>query len=123
TSYELTGIQFSGLVKGPVHAQNGELSEMLFGVDVQGNIHAFDTQGRLMPVFANGASTVSTGLTNAVGLAMPALDFNLWHVSGNRNGEAGHGWPATPNNSRGGVTGGSSLYFGYQSQGTNGNSV
>ncbi|MCA9132784.1 MAG: PPC domain-containing protein, partial [Planctomycetales bacterium] len=121
TSSDLLGIPFTGLVEGPVHAQNGQLSQMLFGIDANGNLHAFDTAGRLQPVFANGASSVNTTLSGATGLAMPSLDFNLWHVSNNRNAEAGHGQPATPNNSRAATTtGGQSLYFGFQTPATNG---
>jgi hypothetical protein len=123
TSYELLGIRFTGLVEGPVRAQNGTLQQLLFGIDELGTIHAFDTAGRLQPVFANGATSVNTGLSGATGLTMPALDFNLWHVSSNRNGDAGHGLPATPNNSRIAVTGGQSLYFGFQTPATNGTSV
>ncbi|MEZ6136943.1 MAG: hypothetical protein R3C53_18770 [Pirellulaceae bacterium] len=120
SSYELTGIEFSALVAGPEHAAGGALANMLFGLDTSGNLHAFDTNGRLQPVFANGASSISTGLFNANGLALSTLDFNLWHVSGNRNGEAGHGLPDTPNDSRANFSGGSSLYFGYEGPGPNG---
>lgn len=121
TSYELTGIQFSGLVEGPTHVQNGELSQLLFGIDFNGNIHAFDTAGRLQPVFANGATSISTGLFGANGLTMSSLDFNLWHVDNNgRGGNPGHGLPATPNDSRINTTGGQSLYFGFNTAGANG---
>ncbi|MCC7334890.1 MAG: pre-peptidase C-terminal domain-containing protein [Pirellulaceae bacterium] len=123
-SYDLKGIQFSGLVEGPVHAQNGDLAQILFGIDSQGTIHAFDTSGKLMPVFKNGATSVAnTLLAGATGLAMSNLDFNLWHVSGNRNEDDGHGLPETPNNSRAAFFGGQSLYFGFQSPGANGSSV
>lgn len=120
TAYDLVGIQFSGLVEGPVHLQNGQLSQVLFGIDTNGVIHAFDTQGRLQPIFANGATSVATGLTGANGLTMSSLDFNLWHVTGQRNGDAGHGLPDTPNDSRVNFSGGQSLYFGFQSPGANG---
>lgn len=121
TSYDLVGIQFSGLVEGPTHLQNGELSQLLFGIDTQGNIHAFDTAGRPQPVFANGATSVSTGLFGANGLTLSSLDFNLWHVDANgRGGDAGHGLPNTPNDSRANFTGGQSLYFGFNSAGANG---
>ncbi len=120
TSYDLTGIRFTGLVAGPSHASNGQLSQLLFGIDAQGNIHAFDTAGRLQPVFANGKTSISTGVFNANGLAFSTLDFNLWHISGQRSGDAGHGLPSTPNDSRGGTNGGSSLYFGYEGPQANG---
>ncbi len=123
TSYDLVGIEFTGLVEGPVHAQNGDLRTMLFGIDANGDIHAFDREGRLQPIFAGGATSVSTGLTDATGLTMSTLDFNLWHVSGNRNEDTGHGLPQTPNDSRAAFFGGQSLYFGYQTPGANGSSV
>ena len=123
-SYDLAGIPFTGLVEGPVHAQNGDLSQILFGIDENGTIHAFDTTGKLVPVFANGATSISNPqLAGATGLALSTLDFNLWHVSGNRNGDAGHGQPETPNNSQVAVSGGQSLYFGFQSPGANSSSV
>lgn len=122
-SYDLTGIEFTGLVEGPMHAQNGELRQMLFGIDINGDIHAFDTSGKLQPLFANGKTSVSTGLSGATGLAMSTLDFNLWHVTGNRNEDAGHGLPRTPNDSRVEFNGGQSLYFGFQSPGANGTTV
>ncbi len=122
-SYDLNGIRFTGLVEGPVHAQNGELRQMLFGIDDQGRIHAFDTTGKLQPLFANGQTSISTGLSGATGLTMSTLDFNLWHVTGNRNEDEGHGLPRTPNDSRVEFNGGQSLYFGFQSPGANGSSV
>ncbi len=123
TSYELTGIQFTGLVEGPVHAEHGALAQTLFGIARDGTIYAFDTSGRLLPIFANGATSVPTPLSGATGLTMPSLDFNLWHVSGNRNADIGHGLPATPNNSRVDITGGQSLYYGFQTPATSGTSV
>jgi hypothetical protein len=118
TSYELTGIRFTALSKGPqITSPNGQLSQILFGLDEGGNIHAFDTEGRLVPVFANGATSISTGLTSLNGLAFSTLNRNLWHVTGNRGNDPGHGFQATPNNSRINVTGGSSFYFGFESPG------
>lgn len=120
TSHDLVGINFTGLVEGPVHAQNGELTQILFGIDSAGNIHAFDTAGQLQPLFANGATSISTGLFGANGLTMSSLDFNLWHVSNRRGAEPGHGLPNTPNQTRVNTTGGSSLYFGFENPGRNG---
>ena len=119
SSYNLTGIQFTGLVAGPSHASNGSLSQILFGIDAQGNIHAFNTAGVPQRVFANGATSVSTGVFGATGLAFSTLDFNLWHATGNRATDAGHGLPQTPNDSRGNFGGGGSLYFGYENAGAN----
>ncbi|MCR9293841.1 MAG: PPC domain-containing protein, partial [bacterium] len=120
TSYDLIGIPFSGLVEGPVHMQNGRFSQLLFGIDELGRIHAFNQLGQLQPVFANGATSVSTGLVGANGLSMPSLDFNLWHVDGQRGNDPGHGLPDTPNDSRVNTNGGQSLYFGFNNPGANG---
>lgn len=121
TAFDLVGIQFAGLTAGPTHLQNGAFAQTLFGIDNQGVMYAFDTSGRLLPIFAGGATSVDTGLFGANGLSFSTLDFNLWHVSGQRSAEPGHGLPITPDASRGvAVTGGSSLYFGFESPGANG---
>ncbi|GIW99402.1 MAG: hypothetical protein KatS3mg111_2735 [Pirellulaceae bacterium] len=120
TSAELVGIEFTGLSVGPQHAVGGQLRQLLFGIDADGRIHAFDTSGRLQPVFANGATSVDTGLTGANGLAFSTLDFNLWHTTTQRSNDPGHGLPDTPNDSRVNFNGGQSLYFGYEGPFANG---
>lgn len=119
SSYELTGIEFTGLVAGPSPAMTGGV-QVLLGIDAEGVIHAFDLEGRLMPVFANGQSSIATGLAGANGLALSTLQQNPWSVTNandpndntNRETDAGHGLPATPNGTRGATNGGSSFYFG-----------
>ena len=131
SSYELLGISFTGLVAGPTNVSGTTpdgtpYSQLLFGIDNEGRLHAFNTQGRLQPVFANGATSIDTGLSSATGLALSTLDFNLWHVTGREpvtNGTTQHGLPPTSNDTRIRTTGGSSLYFGYESPGANGSSV
>ncbi len=91
SSYELRGIQFTALTNGPTLNNGGQLTQILFGLDVNGNLHAFDTTGRLQPVFANGATSVSTGVAGANGLAFSTLSSNLWHQSTRRGTDAGHG--------------------------------
>lgn len=117
TSYELTGIEFTALVAGPSNVQNNGLTQILFGMDRLGTIHAFDTAGRLQRVFANGATSVSTGLVNANGVAFSTLNSNLWHVTNRRGEDLGHGVEASRNNSQIAVTGGSSYYFGLEADG------
>lgn len=131
SSYDLIGITFTGLVAGPTHLagttpDGTPYSQLLFGIDDDGVMHAFNTAGRLQPVFANGASSIETGLTSATGLALSTLDFNLWHVTGREpvnNGNTQHGIPATTNDTQIATTGGSSLFFGFENAGTNGSSV
>lgn len=121
SSYELLGIQFTGLAAGPTRLQNGAFAQTLFGIDANGVLYAFDTSGHLLPIFAGGATSVDTGLFGANGITFSTLDYNLWHVSNQRGAEAGHGLPVTPDASRGtAVQGGSSLYFGFESPGANG---
>jgi large repetitive protein len=117
TSFELTGIQFTALVAGPANVSSGSLTQILFGLDAQGNIHAFDTAGRLQRVFANGATSVPTGLTNANGVAFSTLNRNLWHTTSRRGDDPGHGIEAARNNSNIAVAGGSSFYFGLEDDG------
>ena len=47
---------------------------MLFGITGSGDLYAFDTSGILQPIFNNGATSVSTGLSGATGLAFSNLD-------------------------------------------------
>ncbi len=115
TSTDLLGIQFTGLTAGPRNLEGGRYSNILFGTDVTGRIHAFDTSGRLVPVFANGATSIATGIPGINGLAFSTLDFNLWHISENRGSDAGHGMLPTPDISNAGSPGGSSWYFGFES--------
>ncbi|MBX3422804.1 MAG: pre-peptidase C-terminal domain-containing protein [Pirellulaceae bacterium] len=118
SSYALTGIQFSSLVAGPANVSGGQLTQILFGLDTSGNVHAFDTNGVPQRVFANGATRISTGLTSATGLTFSTLNTNLWHTTGRRADDPGHGLEQTSNNSRIAETGGSSFYFGLENTGS-----
>ena len=127
SSTDLLGISFTGLTAGPQGLENGAYSNILFGTDIQGNIWAFNTAGVLQPVFANGASRISTGIAGITGLAFSTLDFNLWHESTPPVDLTdptlpliqGNGLPATPNGSRGasGTDGERSWYFGFNDLG------
>ncbi|MCA9191342.1 MAG: pre-peptidase C-terminal domain-containing protein [Planctomycetales bacterium] len=118
---DLLGIRFNGLSAGPtVTLSNGDLSQLLFGIDENGVIYAFDATGKLQPVFANGATSINTGLRGANGLAFSTLQSNLWSRTNaadntNREGDAGHGQDGSSNQSRGAVSGGSAYYFGDRS--------
>ncbi len=121
TSSDLLGINFTGLVAGPANTSlTGTNERLLFGIDSDGVIYAFNTRGELQPVFANGATSVRTNLGGANGLALSTLQTNLWTTTNafdpndntNRENDPGHGLPATPNGSRLAVNGGSSFYFG-----------
>ncbi|XZE33033.1 GEVED domain-containing protein [Pirellulaceae bacterium SH501] len=121
SSYNLTGIQFTGLTAGPRNAGGGQYEDILFGTDAAGNIYAFDTDGNFVNVFANGTSRVSTGISNLSGLAFSNLDYNLWHVSSNRSTDPGHGLNAPTDRSDIASTGGQSWYFGFENANANNN--
>jgi VCBS repeat-containing protein len=108
-------VTFSGLTVGPRNVEGGRFDDVLFGIASNGDIYAFDVRGRLVPAFANGKSKISTGIAGANGLAFSNLDVNLWHVSANRSGDAGHGVESTFDGSRTvDSAAGNSLYFGFE---------
>ena len=81
---DLMGIQFASLEAGPRNVDGnlsgeGPYANLLFGIDVFGDIYAFDLQGRLQPIFQDGTAVISTGIRNVQGLAFSNLDVNLWH--------------------------------------------
>jgi parallel beta-helix repeat protein len=121
SSYNLTGIQFTGLSAGPRHVGGGQYEDILFGTDVFGNIHAFDTNGVPQGVFANGESRVSTGVFGLSGLAFSNLDYNLWHQSGRRGNDPGHNLIAPNDRSDVSTSGGGSWYFGFENRFFNNN--
>ena len=116
SSYQLTGLQFTGLTAGPRNVANGAYSNLLFGSTVGGRIYAFDTNGILQPVFANGSTFVDTGSSGFDGLAFSNLDYNLWHQTTRRSANPGHGISADIEGNTSGL-GGTSWYFGYEDLG------
>ena len=95
------GADFTGLRAGPNSVDGGIYSNVLFGITETGDVYAFNTNGEFLPYFAGGQSMISTGIANAEGLDFSTLDYNLWHFTGARGGDAGHG-------------GGTSLAFTYE---------
>jgi parallel beta-helix repeat protein len=120
TSYELRGIPFTGLVRGPVNVAGGVYANLLFGTTATGRIYAFDTNGYLQPVFANGATFVDTGIPGLDGVAFSNLDFNLWHATARRGDNPGHGVNADIEGNAA-VAGGNSWYFGFEGPGAHSN--
>ena len=111
TATDLIGLNFSGLSIGPQSLEGGRFANLLFGVTIQGDVYAFDIQGRLQSVFAGGATSVNIG-AGATGLDFSTLDYNLFNVSDQRGTDAGHGINVTDNGTRPSTSGGSSFYFG-----------
>ena len=101
------GSDFTGLRAGPNSVDGGLYSDVLFGITASGDIYAFNTAGEFLPYFAGGQSRISTGIPNAEGLDFSTLDYNLWHFTSTRGGDAGHG-ESTPINE------GNSLAFTYE---------
>ncbi|MEC7564427.1 MAG: NF038122 family metalloprotease [Planctomycetota bacterium] len=114
----LQGIPFAGLTSGPVATEDGRYQAMLFGIDVTGRLHAFDTAGIPQNVFRDGASNVMSGATNIEGVHFGTLEENLWSVTADRGADAGHGLAATFDGTRDASLGGNSLHFGTGSTGT-----
>ncbi len=124
TATDLVGLNFTGLRAGPVTsvgADGQSLSNLLFGITANGTMYAFNTRGELQPVFAGGRTSVNTGVGGALGLDFGTVDYNLWHVTGTRGNDAGHGINALDNGTRAATAGGSSLAFNFESRVFNGN--
>ncbi|KAA5544554.1 hypothetical protein FYK55_09550 [Roseiconus nitratireducens] len=97
---DLVGLNFTGLRAGPRNVDGG-YGDILFGITANGDIHAFNVDGQLVPIFAGGRTSISTGIGGALGMDFSTLDYNLWHVTDTRDTDAGHG-------------GGNSLAFNYE---------
>lgn len=117
---QIPGISgFQAIERGPQNLENGYYSNFFFATTTSGRIVCFDSSGQLQTVFDTNAdgladsSSVATSGSGA-GFTFSNLDFNLWHITTQRGGEAGHGINAAPDNSRGATAGGSSWYFGLE---------
>ncbi len=114
SSADLNGINFQGLTFGPRTVEGRRYEDLLFGITDQGRIYAFNTAGVLQPIFANGETSIATGIANARGLDFTNLDSNLWHTTTSRGGIAdpGHGINTPFDDSRVSQTGVRSFQFG-----------
>jgi hypothetical protein len=113
SSTDLIGINFSGLRAGPNSLRDAAGRQILFGITPTGTIHAFNLDGELQGVFAGGRTSIETGVGNAQGLDFATLDYNLWHVTGARGADPGHGIGRAFSAARPGEDGGNSLLFNY----------
>ncbi len=119
SAQDLQGIDFQALSVGPARTEDGRYSQILFGMDSNGALYAFDTTGQLQPMFVDGQTSVETGLGAVNGIAFSTLEENPWDfVSGDRAREfdAGHGLELTFDQTRYApdfrVDGNTSLHFG-----------
>ncbi len=115
TATDLVGIPFTGLVAGPQNVDGGQYADLLFGTTSDGRVYAFNTAGELQPVFFGGQTSIDADGNGGVrGLAFSTLDSNLWHVTGTRGDDPGHGIDPIFNGTREAVPGGSSLHFAFE---------
>ena len=148
--YGGSSIVFSGLTDGPSNAQGGKFAQTVFATDVLGHLYALDLNGNLLPIFNDGAERVQldSGVNSSddmglsllsqynvdgtggnarravTGLAFSPIDFNLWHMTRNREHDAGHGVNQTHDGVRNGelrygpadnwTEGDLSMYFGLE---------
>lgn len=118
-------IQFEGLTLGPRAINNQAYRDIFYGVSAEGWLYAFQVDaGTLTPahVFYNGLSAipltfeggVSAGTASPHGLAFSILEENPWHFTADRRVDNGHGTEIPYDQSRVGVVGDTSLYFGFE---------
>ena len=153
----LNGAGFAGLTTAPQNVSDGAYADLLFAITTTGRIVAIDPGtgaggATLVTIFDNdNNSATGTGgaesnflqlknsnggamAVSATGIAFSPVDFNLWHPSLQKSGEAGHGITTPDDNSRNpsgelrGVpgaqflqsesSGGTSMYFGLEEYGS-----
>lgn len=103
-------IQFAGAYAGRAVA---DLIVDNFEMSV-GSLATITTTGTFGDRSADSVFLTSNALRNANGLAFSPLDINLWHPTGLRGGDVGHGITDPADNTRAAVGGGTSMYFGFE---------
>ncbi|MDB5339993.1 MAG: hypothetical protein JWN70_5612, partial [Planctomycetaceae bacterium] len=123
---------FTGLAEAPLNVKQPDgttsYQSFLFATTNDGHLIAinpqnpsqkqfiFDTTNDFQITGADSNLLALSGLSTVnqpTGLGFSPVDFNLWHVTSTRSGDISHGINATADNSRSAVSGGSSLYFGF----------
>ncbi|PQO44703.1 GEVED domain-containing protein [Blastopirellula marina] len=123
-------VQFVSLEAGPRIVYDNAYANILFGMSNTGKMYAIMIQDDgfgfneavLAPIFAGGQSSIMSAVTsimssqnvsgNITGVAMGTLNRNLWHTTGTRGLDAGHGIEVPVTGTRDAVVGGTSFYFG-----------
>lgn len=137
------GVGFTGLTNGPQNllidldadGVDDSLADVFFATGDDGQLWAFDSTGVLFDVWDTDDDLVADSPVLDLGLGagtrgvtFSTLDYNLWHPTMNRSGDAGHGVnsafdlsrnPAATNVSINGRnstegSGGASFYFGME---------
>jgi len=124
---------FQGLASAPANLEGGKYAGAFFAITNNGRLVCIELQpgnsARLMPnVFdTNGDGVPDSAISNvmvagATGLAFSPLDINLWHPTGLRGADRGHGINGTgdsngntiPDATRNAREGAASMYFGLE---------
>jgi hypothetical protein len=123
---------FQGLATAPVNLEGGRYQGMFFAITDKGRLMCIDpVKGRLLDnVFdTDGDGYADSEISKPIdepllresgrvtGLAFSPLDINLWHTTGKRGGDAGHGVNSASDNTRPATAGGTSMYFGLEKAG------
>ncbi|MDZ4783573.1 MAG: hypothetical protein SGJ19_25275, partial [Planctomycetia bacterium] len=91
TNFDGAGIPFAGLTNGPPNAEGGVFESVLFATTQDGQIFTIGPEGDLLPLLINGNASTALGSGGAEGITFSRFDYNLWHISGRRDTEDGHG--------------------------------
>ncbi len=94
--------RFAGITDAPQNVENQKYADFLFIITNQGRIlcvdpNAADAASSLQTVFDSDGDNIAdsqflqTSITNPTGLAFSPVDYNLWHPTALRSGDAGHG--------------------------------
>ena len=128
-----TTVRFSGATLGPRTIEDEAYRQILFATTTDGWMYAIDVSGaeaELAPVFYGGRSAIpltfqsglpvtlasfGTGIDNVPhGLAFSHLEASPWHQTSDRGATLEHGIQIPHDQSRIGVLGSSSLYYGFE---------
>jgi hypothetical protein len=100
------GVGFTGLTNGPQNllidldadGADDSLANVFFATGDDGQLWAFDSTGALFNVWDTDGDLMADSPSLDLGLgagtrgvAFSTLDYNLWHPTMNRSGDAGHG--------------------------------
>lgn len=123
-------VKFVSLEAGPRIVYGNAYANILFGMSDTGKMYAITVQDDgfgfreavLAPIFAGGQSSITSAVFsilnsqnisgNITGVAMGTLNRNLWHTTGTRGLDAGHGIAVPVTGWRDAEQGGTSFYFG-----------
>ncbi|MFN9196666.1 MAG: hypothetical protein ACK5WR_01175, partial [Planctomycetaceae bacterium] len=116
-------VEFTGLSEAPQNLSNGSLANFLFATTSTGQLICFDVFGIEQNVLTSPTGTPASRVTTgARQITFSPLDFNLWHPTDTRGGNAGHGINPSFDKSRDNFpeqeAGGTSFYFGLENAGS-----